>query len=121
MNQKARGPDLQASGDARLHVLFCHVTKKRRPSPTALDFLHLRRTSQVFLKKRRPTSPSPSLQTVPFFTQSNCKASPINRGSHFSPNCPISCQRSAAEIVPRTAFHYSVFIKPFIFSQRFLH
>src|SRR3954463_12376912 len=94
----------QLSRDARL----CHLSKRETHVSTSLKILHLRRTSQVThpvsLKNRRRTSPSPGLQKVPFFTQSNCKASPINRGSHFSPKSPISCQRSAAEIVPRTAF-----------------
>src|SRR3954467_15502003 len=94
------------SRDARL----CHVSKGETHVSTSLNPLHLRRTSQVSLKNRRPTSPRPSLQNAPFSTQRNCKASPINRGSHFSPKCPISCQRSAAEIVPRTAFYYSAFI-----------
>src|SRR3954464_13526898 len=100
----------QLSRDARL----CHLSKRETHVSTSLKILHLRRTSQVSqghsLKNRRRASPSPSLQKVPFFTHSNRKTPPINRTSHFTSICPISCQRSAAEIVPRTAFHYSAFI-----------
>src|SRR3954469_17381548 len=102
---KEATPLTLVSRDARL----CHLSKGETHVSTSLNPLHLRRTSQVPLKNRRPTSPRPSLQKVPFFTHSNRKAPPINRTSHFTSICPISCQRSAAEIVPRTAFSYSVF------------
>src|SRR3954468_22906256 len=114
MEQKARGPNLPSKWRRTSPRPLCHISKRETLISMFLLLLHLRRTSQVSqghsLKNRRRTSPSPSLQKVPFFTHSNRKAPPINRTSHFTSIGPISCQRSAAEIVPRTAFHYSAFI-----------
>src|SRR3954468_15633490 len=76
----------QQRGDARLHL------PKESPLET-----HVSSQSAASLKNRRRTSPSPSLQKVPQFTDSNCRTPPINRTCYLIPNCPISCQRSAAE------------------------
>src|SRR3954466_16251304 len=59
----------QVSRDARL----CHLSKRETHVSTSLNSLHLRRTSQVFLKNRRRTSPRPNLQNLLFSRKATAK------------------------------------------------
>src|SRR3954465_7303696 len=102
-----------ASGDARLHVLYATSAKgdARLHVPTTSPLeTHVSSQSRALPEEAETHVSKSQAEKLPQFTDSNCKAPPINRTCYLSPNCLISCQRSAAEIVPRTAFHYSVFI-----------